>query len=68
MHEGMSIALHTTKKCLFKYSKKNLPPKTKYFQIKKILIFFIFLLKHRLWVLVRTVEAVPTSTHNLCSS
>ena len=34
----------------------------------KIVFFFIFslfLLKHRLWVHVRT-EAVLTSTHNLC--
>ena len=31
-----------------------------------VYIFFIFLLKkHRLWVLVR-IEAVLTSTHNLC--
>ena len=36
-------------------------------QIKN-LILFIFLLKHILWVLVRTRldEAVLTSTHNLC--
>ena len=31
-----------------------------------ILIFFLFLLKHRLWVHVRTASAVLTSTHNLC--
>ena len=28
--------------------------------------FLIFALKHRLWVLVRTMEAVLTCTHNLC--
>ena len=28
--------------------------------------FLIFALKHRLWVLVRTAEAVLTCTHNLC--
>ena len=32
-----------------------LPPKSENFQIK-ILIFFIFLLKTRLWVLVRTTS------------
>ena len=40
---------------------KILPPKNESFQIK-ILIFFIFLLKLRLWVPVRTAE----STDNLC--
>ena len=43
---------------------KILPPKNENFQIK-ILIFFIFFSKHRLWVLVRTTSArqflrVPT--------
>ena len=30
-----------------------------------VYIFFIFALKHRLWVLVRTNGAVQTYTHNL---
>ena len=30
------------------------------------MIFLISAQKHRLWVLVRTAEAVLTSTHNLC--
>ena len=40
---------------------------------EKIVLFFLFLLKHRFWVLVRTAsvqnrltEAVLTSTHTLC--
>ena len=36
------------------------------FQMKFFNIFLIFALKHRLWVHVRTTEAVLTSTHNLC--
>ena len=32
-----------------------------------VYIFFLnYAQKHRLWVLVRTAEAVLTSTHNLC--
>ena len=43
-----------------------LPPKIENFRIKNSDIFFsYFCSKHRLWILVRTAEAVLTSTHNL---
>ena len=51
----------------------NFDPFKPHFYIVKLgftgvyIIFFIFAQKHRLWVLVRSlVEAVLTSTHNLC--
>ena len=47
-----------TKTRLFKKYIENFTFKTEKFQIKT-LIFLIFLLKHRLWVLVRTAS-VPT--------
>ena len=56
-----------TKTCLY-----NFDPLKPYFYIVKLgftgvyIIFLISAQKHRLWVLVRTAEAVLTSTHNLC--
>ena len=49
-----------TKTCLFKYTENFYHQKNENFKIKKILIFFIYLLKtYRLRVFIRT-------THNLC--
>ena len=56
-----------TKTCLC-----NFDPLKPHFYIVKLgfpgvyIIFLISAQKHRLWVLVRTAEAVLTSTHNLC--
>ena len=50
----------------------NFDPLKPHFYIVKLgftgvyIIFLISAQKHRLWVLVRTTEAVLTSTHNLC--
>ena len=49
------LSVDITKTRLFKYIDSFTTKKKQSFQIK-ILIFFIFLLKHRLWVLVRTAS------------
>ena len=54
VHCTVSMAQTIPETRLFKYIEMS-PPKTESFQIK-ILIFFIFCSKHRLWVLVRTVS------------
>ena len=47
---------NTLRKQAYSNILKILPPKNENFEIK-ILIFFIFCSKHRLWVLVRTASA-----------
>ena len=56
-----------TKTCLYNFD----PLKPHFYTLKPgftelYIIFFISAQKHRLWVLIRTAEAVLTSTHNLC--
>ena len=60
------LLISITKTCIY-----NVDPIKPHFHIVKLgftryTLFFLFLLKHRLWVLVRTASARPTSTDNLC--
>ena len=64
---GSSLFLIITKTCLY-----NFDPLKPHFCIVKLgftgvyIIFLISAQIHRLLVLVRTAEAILTSTHNLC--
>ena len=70
MYEYLLCFRHHLKMPLRKHAYSNklkiLPRKNENVQIKNSDIFFIFLLKRQIGVLVRTAdEAVLTSTHNL---
>ena len=66
-HQKHKFGIVITKRCLY-----NFDPLKPHFYIVKLgftgvyIIFLISAQKHRLWVLVRTGEAVLTSIHKLC--